>query len=197
MIAGYYDRTGYSNMYTGPTNGGIMPLDNTSWPDWVDSSGAIRHQCPLSATHLGLDGRIIKGHVDDYWVEYSSIAADPFSGNWAEHTYGDCTGDYMKTNQTTNYDNSDGATAFYFYADGTQLTAEVLEAAGPIYYNHDGGYGFKLFLESRGYIVTTMFNQRIAPTYSGGFTFAQYKEQIDAGSPVFIQVEGHTISPIG
>ena len=105
----------------------------------------------------------------------------------------------MKSNQTSTYDNSDGSTAFYFYSSssGDPLTAEALEAAGPAYYNKDGGYGFKLFLESRGYTVTTMFNQRIAPTYTGGFTFEQFKEQIDAGSPVFIHVEGHTMAGIG
>ena len=31
MIAGYYDRTGFGNMYAGPTNSGVMPLDNSSW----------------------------------------------------------------------------------------------------------------------------------------------------------------------
>jgi hypothetical protein len=30
MQAGYYDRTCYTNMYTGPTNGGIIPMDNSS-----------------------------------------------------------------------------------------------------------------------------------------------------------------------
>ena len=58
MIAGYYDRTGYANMYTGPTNGGVMPMDNSSWPDWVDSYGNTRRQCPLSATHNGLDAQV-------------------------------------------------------------------------------------------------------------------------------------------
>jgi hypothetical protein len=31
MLFGYYDRTGYSNMYAGPTNGGVCPLDNSVW----------------------------------------------------------------------------------------------------------------------------------------------------------------------
>jgi len=97
MIAGYYDRHGFSNMYAGPTNGGVMPMDNSTWPVWIDSSGDTRSQCPLSATHNGLDGRSTNGHVDDYWVSYLSGEVDPFIGNWDEHTYGDCTGDYMKT----------------------------------------------------------------------------------------------------
>jgi len=94
MIAGYYDRRGYGNMYAGPTNSGVMPLDNSSWPDWVDSHGDPRSQCPLSATHNGLDGRAVNGHVDDYWIYYNQPGPDPFVTNgWTEHTYGDCTGD--------------------------------------------------------------------------------------------------------
>ncbi|OPX27175.1 MAG: hypothetical protein B1H05_01120, partial [Candidatus Cloacimonas sp. 4484_140] len=55
MIAGYYDRTGYANAYTGPTNNGFMPLDNNSWGQTWWPSGSV-NECPLSATHLGIDG---------------------------------------------------------------------------------------------------------------------------------------------
>ena len=41
MIAGYYDRNGFPNMYTGPTNGGVMPLvEDPSWGTWTDG---VRH----------------------------------------------------------------------------------------------------------------------------------------------------------
>ena len=52
MIAGYYDRNGFANMYTGPTNGGVMPLDNSSWPTWSDG---YRHvsQSPVSRLPSG------------------------------------------------------------------------------------------------------------------------------------------------
>jgi hypothetical protein len=197
MIAGYYDRNGYSEIYTGPTNGGIMPMDNSSWPTWTDGSGFTLNQCPLSATHLGLDGRASKGHVDDYWVTYDSTAADPFYGHWTEHAYGNCTGDYMKTNQTSNYGNSDGATTFYNYTNGAPLNAADMESHG--IHTHDGGYGAKLFFESRGYTVTEVFNQYLYG-YNGntqGFTFAQYKQEIDDGHPVMIQVKGHTMVGVG
>ncbi len=201
MIAGYYDRTGYVDMYTGPTNGGVMPLDNSSWSDWNDGTGD-RHQCPLSATHAGLDGRIEKGHVDDYWVAYLDAGPDPFDGNWPEHTYGECTGDFMKTNQAT-YSNVDGSTSFYNYNDGSPLPAAAMEGFG--IHNNDGGYGIKLFYESRGYTVVNMYNQRILgqgtdenddPT-DLGFTFDQYKAEIDAGRPVMIHVVGHTMVGVG
>ena len=196
MIAGYYDRTGYPNMYTGPTNGGLMPLDNSSWPDWEDSAGDTRHQCPLSATHNGLDGRTTNGHVDDYWISYLEEGPDPFEGNWPEHSYGDCTADYMKTNQWA-YDNADGSTTFYNYTDGSPLYWYDIESSGID--DVDGGYGIKLFYESRGYTVTEMYNQYIrgyaSPT--SGFTYDQFKAEIDAGRPVMIHLEGHTMVGIG
>jgi hypothetical protein len=196
MIAGYYDRTGYPNIYTGPTNGGLMPLTNASWGTWTDGSGAQRAQCPLSATRNGLDGRVGRGHVDDYWVSYDSTDDDPFVTNgWEEHTHGDCTGDFMKTSQTTNHGNSDGATSFYYYNSNGALTAEDMETFE--IQNEDGGYGLKLFFESRGYTVTQLYNQRIHERVEGGFTFEQYQQEIDAGRPVLIHVTGHTMTGIG
>jgi len=196
MIAGYYDRTGYAVMYIGPTNGGVMPLDNSAWPDWQDSGGDWRHQCPLSATHLGLDGRTITGHVDDYWIVYGNIGPDPFIGSWPEHTYGDCTADYMKTNQS-NYGNVDGGTTFYNFNDGSPLHWYEMEGYGIA--AEDGGYGLKLFYESRGYAVTEMYNQYIRGYVSPirGFTYEQYKAEIDAGRPVMIHVQGHTMVGVG
>jgi hypothetical protein len=202
IIAGYYDRGGYANIYTGPTNGGVMPLDNSAWPDWKDSSGALRAQCPLSATHKGLDGRTTKGHVDDYWVAYNDAGQDPYqSGGWAQHTYGDCTADFMRTNQAVNYydpntyGNPDGSTIFYRYTDGTPLTASDMELFGIS--EEDGAYGFKRFLESRGYTVSTLYTQEIDTVSSGGFTFSQYKAEIDSGHPVLIHVEGHMMTGVG
>ena len=190
MIAGYYDRGSYPNMYAGPTNGGVMPLDNSSWPDYWDGY-ETRHQCPLSATHNGLDGRATRGGVDDYWVYYGHGGPDPYVTNgWTEHTLADSTGDFMKTNRA-NSGNSDGSTTLYFNTDGSPLTAADMLAGGID--DVDGGYGVKLFYESRGYVVTTMYNQLIKGQGSNpnlGFTFAQYMAEIDAGRPVMIHVEG-------
>jgi uncharacterized repeat protein (TIGR01451 family) len=200
MIAGYYDRTAYPNMYTGPTNGGVMPMNNSSWPDWLDSHGDTRHQCPLSATHNGLDGRATNGHVDDYWIYYGQPGPDPWDGNWPEHTYGECTGDFMKTNQWVNPSqgfNTDGSTVFYNYTSGAPLYWYDMESYDIDVY--DGGYGVKLFYESRGYTVSNMYNQYILGCVSStqGFRYDQYKAEIDAGRPVMIHVAGHTMVGFG
>jgi hypothetical protein len=185
MMFGYYDNAGYPNLYTGPANGGVCPLTNSVWG---------YGECPLSATHMGLDGRANKGHVDDYWIAYGSTLPDPFIGNWAEHTQGECTGDFMGTNQSYK-SNTDGSTTFYFYTDGSPLYDYTGAEPG----RRDGCHGMKLFFENRGYTVSGNYSQRILG-YNGnvkGFTFENYKQEIDAGHPVLIQVTGHTMLGYG
>ena len=192
MMMGYYDNTGYSNMYAGPTNGGVCPMDNSVWgPGIVGSDG----ECPLSATHQGKDGRTIKGHVDDYWVDYADPGPDPFIGSWAEHTHGECTGDYMGTNQSL-VGNVDGETLFYWYTDGDPLYDFTLYEPA----QRDGCHGMRLFAESRGYTVNANFSQLIkgqGTDPNKGFTFADFKAEIDAGRPVLIQIAGHTMLGYG
>ncbi len=197
MIAGYYDRTGYGNMYAGPTNGGVMPLNNSSWPDWTDSKGASRHQCPLSATHNGLDGRAIRGHVDDYWTGYGDAGPDPWDGHWTQHTKGECTADYMNTNQWVYPGggwNTDGSTIFYTYNDSTKLNCSEYTTF-PM--NTRGDIGVQSFYQSRGYTMTECYTQKTDNDVAGGFSFDNYKTEIDAGRPVMFHVTGHTMIGFG
>ena len=195
MIAAYYDRNGFPNMYTGPTNGSVMPLDSSSWPNWTDGYGSTYAQCPLIASHQGLDGRATRGSIDDYWVAYNSSFQDPYITNyWVQHTWGDAIGDYMKTSQSM-YGNTDGATTFYNWINSTsQLTCSNMESYGISQY--DGTYGRKLFYETRGYTVTDCYNQK-TDNNGGGFTFAMYKAEIDANRPVFLNLAGHSIVGVG
>jgi len=193
MMFGHYDNAGFPNMYTGPTNGGVFPMTNAIWGTAL-INGETRALCPLSATRLGLDGRTTYGHVDDYWVMMNDPGPDPFIGNWPEHVHGDCTGDYMGTNQSS-FSNEDGLTRFFFRTDNSPTYDYTgLEPA-----KRDGCHGLRLFAESRGYTVDTNFSQYIYG-YNGktqGFAFADYKAEIDAGRPVLIHVIGHTMLGYG
>ena len=127
MIGAYFDRNGLPNIYTGPGNGGVMPMDNsTVWGTWTD--GYVTYPLnPLVASRNGLDGRASKGSIDDYWVKYDSTASDPYiTGGWTQHTPGDAFGDYMKTSQSV-YNNTDGATYFTWWNNGTPLTCANME----------------------------------------------------------------------
>lgn len=194
MAAGYYDNNGYPDMYTGPTNAGIMPMNNSIWGT-VEINGETRAQCPLSATRNTLDGRATRGHVDDYWIVTNNAGPDPFITNsWTEHTYGDCTGDYMGTNQSM-VSNIDGGTTFYNYTNGSPLYNFTGYEPEQI----DGCHGLRDFYESRGYTVVQNYSQYIYG-YEGntlGFTFNQFKEEIDNGRPVLIQLDGHTMLGYG
>ena len=193
MIATYYDRNGYPKMYEGPTNGGVMPLTDTSWATWSDGYTTYPNN-PLIASHKNIDGRTTKGSIDDYWIKYGSTASDPYiTGSWTQHTWGTAIGDYMKTSQSA-YGNSDGSTVFYNWTtDPGQLTC-----ADMVTYNItvDGTYGRKLFYEKRGYTVTDCYNQK-TDNNSGGFTLAKFKAEIDAKRPVLLNLAGHSIVGYG
>ena len=78
MIFAYYDRNGYPNMYTGPCNGGVCPTTNVGQGDIPGSP--IPGACSIIATENGFDGRVIRGHVEDYWISYLSPGPDPWEG---------------------------------------------------------------------------------------------------------------------
>jgi len=192
MIAGYYDRTGFPNIYTGPTNGSVMPLDNSSWPTWSDGY-SLYPNCPLIATKNGVDGRTSRGSIDDYWVKAWSNTQDPYlTGGWTQHAWGDAIGDYMKTSQST-YNIGDGTTLFYFFGGPGRTTCDTIDSnSWP-----DGTVGRKHFYEARDYSVKDCYIQLTDNKESGGFSFTQFKAEIDAGHPVMLNLEGHTIVGVG
>jgi len=193
MVAGYYDRSGWPNIYVGPTNGGVMPLNNSSWPTWSDGSRTYPN-CPLIASKNGVDGRTSRGSVDDYWVQYGSATSDPYLRNgWTQHAWGEAIGDYMKTSQSA-FGNTDGSTTFYNYtSSANRLTCDAMAADNL----PDGTLGRKLFYQARGYTVTDCYNQKTDNTISGGFSFAQFKAEIDAGRPVLLNLAGHSVVGVG
>ncbi len=196
MIAAYYDRFGYSSIYTGPTNDGIYPTTDTGFGNWVDSISDTYPENPLVASHFGVDGRQAPGSIENYWVSIESHSPDPFVANgWVEHGWGEAIGDYMKTSQS-QFGNRDGWTRFYYNAFSTEkLTCADLEESG--YFYHDGNYGRKLFYESRGYLVKDCYTQATDNKVVGGFSFEDFKAEIDGGHPVMIHIAGHTMVGFG
>lgn len=195
MLFGYYDRTGYSNMYAGPANGGVAPLAD------------LGNQCSIIATKDGFDGRTGRGHVDDYWKGTGQGGPDPFEGNWTEHTWGDCTADHMGTSQwkwdwdgdTTIDANFDGGTTFFLDRDGGRVYDYQPPASAGLP-RTEGCHGMRLFAESRGYTVLENYTQVIdaaAETPGLGFTFTDFMAEIDAGAPLLVQVDGHTMLGVG
>ena len=205
MLFGYYDRTGYRNMYSGPANSGVAPLvdlgqgDNPNYP--------IGGSCSIIATMNGFDGRAIPGHVDDYWSAYNTAGSDPWVSGGVEHSWGECTADYMGTNQwkwdansdAVNDYNRDGSTTYYYYSSGAKLNDPIPSSSRGLP-RTALCHGLKLFAESRGYTVIENYNQIIdaqASVAGNGFTFDDFKWEIDNSHPVLIHVTGHTMIGVG
>jgi YD repeat-containing protein len=99
----------------------------------------------------------------------------------------------MFTSQSA-YGNPDGSTTFYYWTGSPDpLTCDDMED----YALPDGTLGRKNFYEAKGYTVTDCYNQRTDNQMSGGFSFAQFKAEIDAGRPVMLNLEGHTVVGVG
>ncbi|MBW6485303.1 MAG: choice-of-anchor D domain-containing protein [Syntrophobacterales bacterium] len=197
MIAGYYDRTDFPNIYKGPTDDGMIPIvEDAAWGIWPDRAGDTYPDNPLIASHFGLDERKTYGSIDDYWYSYLSGKDDPYiTEPWSQHAWGDAIGDFMKTSQSA-YGNDDGSTSFYSYSSSaTPLSCSAME--GFSIADEDGTYGRKLFYEAKGYTVTDCYAQATDNAKRGGFSFAQFKAEIDAGRPVLLNLQGHSIVGVG
>ena len=202
MLFGYYDRNGYSDIYTGPTNDGNVPLTNLG--QGQNPAEPIEGSCSIIATQNGFDGRDVNGHVDDYWIGYSYRGPDPWQGNWEEHLWGECVADFMGTSQWKwdmgvdgNTDSfSDGATLLWLPGGGVKLYDFVQSST--LFGSPSTAlcHGMRLFSESRGYAVLENYTQRT--TVSGdGFSFADYMAEIDSGYPVMLHVTGHSMAGVG
>lgn len=200
-LMGYWDRHGFPDFYTGPTGGGLAPLN---------SFGANVGIRSLWASQAGLDGRPFDqpGHTDDYYVDYESLAADPYvTLGRPEHTP-DCLGDFIGLSQR-KWDDLGGecsgnidAYAFNFFDPQGQRRVNVTPTDGAGQPIPDIQSGLRAWTEWRGFRADTFsqltdFNP-IKPT-SVGFTFADLRAEIDAGYPVllFMQAFGQFSRPIG
>lgn len=206
MFAGYYDNFGADNIYIGPENGGLQPMSNAVWNTQANQNGTS--QIPVAASKMGVDGRATRGHGDDYWVQPDS-EGDPYFGSWTEHDYETgqrATGDFMGTNQFNNWGNIDGSTSLWSYLapSGGKLYDKGDELNPPA---RDGIHGMRLFFESLGYDVITNWTQLVdgfvdpddtaAGPVVDGYTFEDLKASIDAGRPVLVGLDNHSVLAYG
>lgn len=186
MLAGFYDRTSLPNVYTGPTDAGVIPLtEDDDWTEWSDGT-AVFPSNPLVASRQGTDGLTSRGTIDDYWIEMDSTQPDPFITNgWEEHSYGTAVGDYMRTSQSS-YGLADGSTYINFWPEGSPLTCSLMASNG----YPDGLLGVASFFAARGYGVTDCYTQLVdTQGAADGFTYNDFKAEIMAGHPVLIHLK--------
>jgi hypothetical protein len=195
-LMGYWDRNGFPDFYTGPTGGGLAPLNSNGTNQGIRS---------MWASKAGLDGRPANqpGHVDDYWAiydddfsySYRSTAPDPYMLAGRPEHPPDCIGDFIGLSQNKWTDlngecdgNIDGYAFVFWEPNGLRRVNYVppLQNGVPV---PDIPSGLKAWTEYRGYDCEvfsqlTDFNPAVLP--GNGFTFEDLKSEIDAGYPVLL-----------
>ncbi len=180
-LMGYWDRNGLPDFYTGPTGGGLAPLNTAGANDSIRS---------MWASEAGLDGRPANrpGHVNDYYVSYENTAADPYiTAGRPEHAP-DCIGDFIGLSQR-KFSNMNGecdgnidAYCFVYWQTNGQRRVNFTNAV-------DMQSGLKAWAKWRGYNADVFsqlaeFNPHVPP--GAGFTWENLKSEIDAGYPLLI-----------
>ncbi len=171
MMMGYYDRRGYDNLIPG----GVAELSNYG-NDNAIVNAAIASQGHINAFHIGDTG--VSG--DD--ILNTGHAPDSLA-------------DFMGTSQDS-VGNANGSTSFFTW-DGSSDKFFYTDIEGTANQDASGMYGIKEYVEYRGYGIANLYNQKTDNAISGGFSFADYKAEIDAGRVVMIHVEEHSMFGYG
>jgi len=189
MLMGYYDRNGYGNLYyPNLVPGGVAETTSFGNPGALANAiiASTDHQYDFynASTHGYNTGGSGFGYFD---------SLDDRPQPW--HSF-NCLADFMGTSQDA-FGLPNGATWFVNWTDGSPFTEADAEFFG--IEDLSGMYGIGEYVEYAGYDTSMLYNQWILG-YRGntlGFTFDQYMAEIDAGRPVLIHVEGHTMLGYG
>ena len=185
MIIGHYDREGYGSdpatrWYPDLVPGGTAELETFVGP-------------PTGWNALASSAIASQEHVDDFYSAGYDKKNDDVSGPFHDFN---CLADFMGTSQDST-GNNNGSTSFYYFTNGAPFTAADAYAYGV--WDEDGMYGVGEYITHSGYGYLTLYSQYIYG-YKGntlGFTLSQYQAEIDAGRPVIIQVEQHSMCGVG
>ncbi len=191
-LIAYWDRHGFPDFYTGPTAGGVAPLDD---------NGSNRSIRALWTSKAGRDGRPEgqPGHEDDYWVKFETSADDPYLTEGRPEHDPDCIGDFIGLSQKKWRNlggecdgNIDGYS--YIYWDSSGLRRDNFtptEAAGEPAIDLQSG--LRDWARFRGYAADTFtqladFNSEIQGPGTG-YSFEDVKAEIQAGYPLLAHMQ--------
>lgn len=188
MMIGYYDRNGYAGLfYSNLLPGGLAEMNTFGNPAAL-ANGMIASP----------------GHIADFYKTPPGYggSGDDNAAPW--HAF-NCLADFMGTSQDS-VGSVNGSTTFWFFTNGSKLTATDAFNFG--LWQSDGMYGVGEYVQSCGYSFLDpnptnpsddMLYSRLTYDIFGygqgfnGFTLANFKAEIDAGRPVLVQIEGHTM----
>jgi hypothetical protein len=180
MMMGYYDRNGYAGQqYPNMVRGGVAEA----------TEGSLERAAIASSRH-----------ISDFYRNGYGATGDDLAG--APTGPKNCLADFMGTSQDA-YGNVNGGTMFYYFPDGSPLYVKDAYNYG---LSGDGMFGVFQYVEQyAGYNLgaagtsLSAYSQLIYGVDGNtlGFTWDDYKAEIDAGRPVMIQVSGHSMFGYG
>jgi len=197
MMMGYYDRKGYGGLnYNNLVPSGVA--ETTTFPN------------ANNWNYLANNAIASWGYVTDFYRSASGTPDYYTSGNGAYGVSGDdrtpthtfnCLADFMGTSQWA-LGNVNGGTTFYYFTNGAKFYARDAVKYGVS--NQDGMFGMDEYFRYAGYGTGTLsgdtnfYTQAIKKgKMTQGFTFADYKAEINAGRVVMIQLDGHSVFGYG
>lgn len=203
-LMGFWDRHGMDNFYSGPTAGGVAPLNSCGGNIGIRS---------MWASKAGFDGRPTgsPGHMDDYWSSYTvfgtcgdpsaysyeSTAPDPYVTAVRPEHAPDCIGDFIGlsqkkwTNLANECDGNIDAYSFVFWDKTGKRRSNFSFTNTTGQYIPDIQSGFRAWARYRGYDadVFTELTDFNPERTGGGFTFEDVKAEINAGYPVLVYLQ--------
>jgi hypothetical protein len=198
-LMGYWDRHGFPNFYTGPTDDGLAPLNSNL------GNAGIRS---MWASKAGFDGRPEDqpGHLDDYWENFEfastfeSTAEDPYVlADRPEHEP-DCLGDFMGQSQNKWSDlggecsgNINGYAFVFWDAEGARREnfQPLAQNGEPVRDIPSGLKEWSKFRGSDANVASQLVDINPATPAGRGFKFEDLKAEIDAGYPVLLILQRH------
>jgi len=211
MMMGYYDQKGYGGLYYSSLVPGGVAEASTVYGDplW---NALVK---PVIASQGYRNDYYLKGGVPDNNAGFTAV------GKWNDDVLNpvraaNCLADYMGSGQDwakpAGETNPNGSTWIYYWPSGAKFYASDAVGGGLMVLRNgvneskDGMLGMDLYLRSCGYGTgditqdTSFFTQLIQGKGSDpnqGFTFTDYKAEIDHGRVVMVQVAGHSMFGYG
>jgi hypothetical protein len=190
MLIGYYDIYGYA----GETYNNLIPgavAERSTFPSFEGSWDYAAQGIIASPRH-----------VSDFYDGGYLATGDDVPG--APTSALNSLADFMGTSQDA-FGNENGATAFWFFTDGSRLTvADLYNTSDVAIYGNSGSYGIYEFMRWAGYVnpapenVDFIFNQFVDTLgLPDGFRLSDYLAEINAGRVVLLHLENHTMLGYG
>jgi len=203
MILGYYDLYGYRGTELGGLIEGDVDLKSRATDGNAYNMNAFD---TVLGRAIATEDFVYRFHARDgrETTPKQELAYAFTSGTTMNTEIWNCLADYLGTGQYWRNNANLSTTVTYcslekLYTYDHTITIKSGSTTKKVpYIDTTMLYGLDLYVQSRGYSldreITGTF---LTDTAGGSFTFADYMREIDAGRPVIISIEGHSMTGYG